>query len=352
MSFGLAIGILGMLLFWGGYYGGMLVAWRAGVRNGALYAVAAVMGICGCFGLPLLAFFWSEVQKRTFALVEAQPDDAPPPPHMNRYRILAAVAAVGLVLQILGGNLIPDDDGEDWSDDEPSYTYDPVEDYAPPEEPPEDEDPTRDELDEAWEHWEDHVGGDEADAVDDATEEVAIEADEAAEADEAEEAAPVTVRADFLGAFAGRRVAVLLTGEQVRYARRARGTWPVSLLPCTPVSLEGEWDDAETLVVANTAELDERGCRSLPRPEVVRSFDAPLAEHAGRYVLLPAPHAETPTRLRFTDELTLTVRAPRGAIARDADYTAVRGVLVDASAATGRGGLELWVLRADDVVPL
>lgn len=347
MSVGLAIGILGTLLFWGGYYGGMVVAWRAGVRNGVLYAVAAVMGICGCFGLPLLAFFWSEVQKRTFALVEAQPDDAPPPPHMNRYRILAGVAGVGLVLQILGGNLIPDDEADDWADDEPTYTYDPVEDYEPPDEPLDDEDPTRDELDEAWDHWEDHVGGDEA-AAD-------VEPDEAEpeeEPDEPGQPRPATVHADFLGTFAGRGVAVLLVGEQVRYARRARGTWPVSLLPCTPVSLEGEWDDAEVLVVTQTAELDERGCASLPRPEVVRSFDAPLAEHAGRYVLLPAPHAETPTRLRFTEELTLTVRAPRGAIARDADYTAVRGVLVDASAATGRGGLELWVLRADDLVPL
>lgn len=335
------IGILGTLLFWGGYYGALAVAWRAGVRNGVLFAVAVVMGICGCFGVPLLAYFWSEVQKRTFALVEAQPADAAPPAHMRHYGTVAAVAVVGLVLQILGGNLIPDDDGYDegaWSD-APVPTYEPVVDYEPP--------PTEEELEEAWEGWEEHVG-DEAESDELAGEATPAE-DELAPEDvlAPEDAEPTTIDGAFLGALPGRRVAVILAGEHIALARRARGGWPVSLVPCASVSLAGEHDAEGVFVVTETAEIDGDGCAQLPRPEVVRSYDAPLADHAGRYVVLPAPHAETPTRLRLTEELTLTVRAPRGAIARDTDYTAVRGVLVD----TGRG-MELWILRADDVVGL
>lgn len=106
MSTELAIGIVGFVLWWGGYYAAMTIAWRAGFKQLGIMIAAAAAGICGCFGIPILAYFWSKVQSKTFATIMDGADDAPVPPHMNHYRIAAAVAVIGLVLQLVAGQMM------------------------------------------------------------------------------------------------------------------------------------------------------------------------------------------------------------------------------------------------------
>lgn len=102
----LAIGVLGFLLWWGGYFWAMRIAWQAGARQLGIMVAAGVAGVCGCFGLPILAYFWSKVQTHTMAAVVDGPDDAPVPVHMKMYRYAAGIAIVGLVIQLVVGRLL------------------------------------------------------------------------------------------------------------------------------------------------------------------------------------------------------------------------------------------------------
>lgn len=106
MSTELALGILGFVLWWGGYYAAMTIAWKAGFQQLGVMIAAAAAGICGCFGLPILAYFWAKVQSKTFAAITDGPDDAPVPQHMNHYRYAAGVAIVGMVLQVVAGRMM------------------------------------------------------------------------------------------------------------------------------------------------------------------------------------------------------------------------------------------------------
>lgn len=88
MDSDLAVALAGFVLWWAGYYAAMAV------------------GVCGCFGLPILAYFWTKVQSHTQATVMDGDDDAPIPPHMRHYQIAAAIAIVGLVIQLVAGRMM------------------------------------------------------------------------------------------------------------------------------------------------------------------------------------------------------------------------------------------------------
>ena len=100
------LGLAGFLLWWGGYYAAMTVAWRAGFRQLGVMIAAAAAGVCGCFGIPIIAYFWAKVQSKTYATIIDGPDDAPVPPHMRHYQVAVGIAIVGMVLQVVASRMM------------------------------------------------------------------------------------------------------------------------------------------------------------------------------------------------------------------------------------------------------
>lgn len=347
----LIVGGLGFLLWWGGYYAAMVVAWRAGVRGLGLMVGAAAMGICGCGGIPILGYFWSKVQSKTFEAINEAPDDAPVPRHLPRFQASAAVAVVGMALQLAGGYMLPDDDGYDsydsYGSDYPGDSYDDRDDsYV------DDRDDAYDDRDDSYaDNVEDRDDGDDHGA-DDALAGNADEDEGSADVVDALPDGEVSWDGILVGVAADRRHAAFLVGERVIIVSRAgRARW-TGMDPGVTVAVRGR-EDGSVTVASDVEAIEAAPWAGLPRPHVVRPSEAePLRELAGRYVLLASPHAISRTRVSLPDGTELTVRAPAGALTRDTDYTAVRGVLVDTSAFGRRGALELWIPRESDVVPL
>ncbi len=106
MGTDLIVALAGFVLWWAGYYAAMAVVWRSGAREVGIMVAAGAAGVCGCFGLPILAYFWTKVQSHTLATVMDGDDDAPIPSHMRHYQIAAAIAIVGLVIQLVAGRMM------------------------------------------------------------------------------------------------------------------------------------------------------------------------------------------------------------------------------------------------------
>lgn len=342
LELALALFVLGVVLFWGGYYVALVTAWRAGAR-GVGTAIALLAGVCCCGGVWILAIHWEKVQRLTFEAIANGGDPAVHGARLRRYRVASAVAAVGMVLQLLAGYVAPDD--EDRYDD---YSYDPYD------------------ASEAWayddradERYEDEDTP-EAYAADDELAEAVADRERADEVapddgapsiDEGEPAAQErsAVSGVFVGLSRDGRAAFVLDPAGGMWVRLARGRI-TGLEPGVTVHARGEPSDG-VLVVAALEDAGLAPWLEMPRPRRLEAeLSSPPSDRIGRWVIVPSVRAVSATEVMARDGTALRVRAPRGLLARDTDYAALRGALVDTRPVDRRGGIELWIVREDDVI--
>lgn len=347
LELALALFVLGIVLFWGGYYVALVTAWRAGAR-GVGTAVALLAGVCCCGGVWILAIHWEKVQRLTFEAIANGGDPAVHGARLRRYRVASAVAAVGMVLQLLAGYVAPDD--EDRYDD---YSYDP------------------DDASEAWayddradERYEDEdapeayadeepAGALERDRQDEAAPDHSDELALDRGAPSLDEPPPAAQRSAVSGVFVGLsrdgRAAFVLDPAGGMWVRLARGRI-TGLEPGVTVHARGEPSDGVLVVEA----LEDAGLATwleMPRPRRLEAeLSSPPSDRVGRWVIVPSVRAVSATEVMARDGTALRVRAPRGLLARDTDYAALRGALVDTRPVDRRGGIELWIAREDDVI--
>lgn len=125
----MGLGAFSFVLFWIGYYWAIAIGWRAGVGRAGLI-VAGIVGVCGCFGLPIIAWIWRETERRQLELLGGDPniDVTRARRERSMLQIAIALAALGFVGQIVVGRLMPEDaayDGpSDYAMDDERYAYD------------------------------------------------------------------------------------------------------------------------------------------------------------------------------------------------------------------------------------
>ena len=100
-----------MLLFWAGYYLGLVMGFRAGLPRIPLF-LAATVGVCGCFGMPILGWIWWATDKKWMEKLGSATDFDPVAMRRERTMLQVAVAmgALGLMGQTMVGNMAPEDD--------------------------------------------------------------------------------------------------------------------------------------------------------------------------------------------------------------------------------------------------
>ncbi len=339
LELALTLFALGILLFWGGYYVALVTAWRAGAR-GVGTAVALLAGVCCCGGVWVLAIHWEKVQRLTFEAIANGGDAAMHGARLRRYRVASAVAVVGMLLQVLAGYAAPDDDdgydGYSYEQDDASeaWAYEVPEDERPEDEPAEEEHAADDARD---------------DAVTD-REQGEAAGDGAPDFGESEPAAERSaVSGVFVGLSRDGRAAFVLDPAGGMWVRLARGRI-TGLEPGVTVHARGEPSGGVLVVEA----LEDAGLApwlEMPRPlRLEAELTSPPPDRIGRWVILPSVRAVGATEVMARDGTALRVRAPHGLIPRDTDYGALRGALVDTRPIDRRGGIELWIVREDDVI--
>lgn len=337
----IALGLfgLGLALWWGGYYVALVSAWRSGVR-GVGIALAMPLGICGCGGIPILGVHWQKMQQVTFDAIASGADAALWGARMRRFQLASGIAFTGMVMQVAAGYVMPDDDGADADSAGDAPVVDDGE-WEPPQAA---------HAEDAYAYASDDPVGDEPVAADPV---VADEPDDLP-AEVAESLRDDTrVSGVLIGTTDDRRHAFVLDPAGGRWVRRARGALP-RLEPGSTVHAIGTTDDDGELV---TDILEDAGISpwlGMPRPERLEGAElaSPPSARIGRWVLVPSVRAVDARTVASTADptWTLRVRAPRGMLRADTTYVALRGALVDTRPVDRRGGIELWIVRASDVI--
>lgn len=338
LELSLAVFVVGILLFWGGYYVALVTAWRAGVR-GVGTVIALMAGLCCCGGVAVLAVHWDKIQKQTFEAIANGGDAVALGARLSRFKIAAGVAVIGMVLQLFAGYMVPDDDEyddyDDYSYSDESYPDETYPDDSYPDEPSTEE-PTSDPVIE-----------DEPVADVEPAEEPAVVPVEDAEEDAAPR--PDAVSGIVVGLSQDRRAAFVLDPSGGRWVRLARGRIS-GIEPGMTVHALGETRD-DVLVVPSLTDGGVAPWLDMPRPVRLESeLGSPPSDRSGRWVILPNVRANSPTELMASDGSSVRVRAPRGLLTRDTAYTAIRGALVDTRPIDRRGRVELWIVREEDVI--
>jgi hypothetical protein len=331
-----------LLLFWAGYYAGLFMGFRAGLPRVPLL-LAAIVGVCGCFGVPILGWIWAATEKKQIETLGSATDFDPVVARRERtaLQVAMAMALVGLVGQVFVGRLTPEPSYGEVEVDEPAY-----------------DEPAYDEWAETGTDYDAEA---ETETETEAETEPEAEAEAETEAEPEAETVPVTEpepetldRLWVLATSSDRRIVAVTDGRgTLPWLVRSRRPLP-AFAAGDRLTVEGVRSGTLLEASAVTRTGEGQGA-AIPSPRVVTL--ATLHDDVEGFPVWAALRGAvavdgSSVAPDGAPEPRVALRLPRGVRVRaGARFTTLRGVLLDTSAlGVARGGLELWVGAVEDVV--